>query len=73
MRMDHHRKTPPFLPFGPVLLALAIGLTGTQLTACMQLPPAVAREMQPAIPPTANHYRKPPQPAAIAPHATTAQ
>jgi hypothetical protein len=32
----------------PILLALAIGLPGTHLTACLQLPTAVASEMQPA-------------------------
>ncbi len=57
----------------PILLALAIGLPGTHLTACMQLPTTVASEMQPATAPTANHYRKPPQPAATPPHAATAQ
>jgi hypothetical protein len=47
----------------PILLLLAIGLPAAQLTGCMQLPPAVAAEMQPAVPPAANHYRKPPEPA----------
>ena len=56
----------------PILLALAIGLPGTHLTACMQLPPAVASEMQPATPPAANHYRQAPQTAAPPGHATTA-
>jgi hypothetical protein len=56
-----------------ILLALAIGLLAAQLTACMQLPRAVVSEMQPATPPAANHYQKPPQPAATPPHAATAQ
>jgi hypothetical protein len=56
----------------PILLVLAIGLSLTRLTACMQLPPAVATEMQPAAPPAANHYRKPPEPATVSQHAAAA-
>jgi hypothetical protein len=55
-----------------ILVLLAIGLSTTSLTACMQLPPAVAAEMQPAVPPAANHYRKPPPPTATPAHAATA-
>jgi hypothetical protein len=55
-----------------IVVLLAAGLLGTSLTACMHLPPAVSAEMQPAVPPAVNHYRKTPQPAATAPHAATA-
>jgi hypothetical protein len=53
----------------PILLVLAIGLSGIQLAGCMQLPPAVAAEMQPAEPPATNHYRQPPGPTTAPQHA----
>ena len=56
----------------PILLALAIGLPGTHLTACMQLPTTVASEMQPAVPPASNHYRQPPDTAEAPQHAAVA-
>jgi len=56
----------------PILLLLATGLSVTHLAGCMQLPPAVAAEMQPAVPPAANHYRKPPEPATAPQHAEAA-
>jgi hypothetical protein len=52
----------------PLLLA-SVAVLGTGLTACMRLPPAVASEMRPAVPPAANHYRQPQAPAAALQHA----
>lgn len=55
-----------------IIAALAAGLLGSSLTACINLPATVAAEMQPAVPPAANHYRKPPDTAATPRHASTA-
>ena len=56
----------------PILVLLAIGLSLSHLTACVQLPPAVAAEMQPAVPPASNHYRQPPDTAEAPQHAAVA-
>ncbi|MFZ1624600.1 MAG: hypothetical protein WAU48_07430 [Gammaproteobacteria bacterium] len=44
---------------GLFIKAVAAAALSASLTACIHLPPAVAAEMQPAAPPTVNHYRKP--------------